>query len=346
MPTDAAEPAATRLADHAPPPFLVDEMDLDFELGEERTLVRAKLKMRRNPAAVAAASAPAAASGSATTSAPAAAPGSATTPASAATPGSATTPAPAATPGSTATPASTAVPASAASASTAPPPADPVLDGRGLDTRSVRIDGEAVSRHECRINPETGALQVYAPRTDLPALDVPPPAFRALKDRELTRARGAARHGGRGACGPRRSGARTPCRPGCPWKPVRALFLHLAGETYGTARPGARGTGGAGPAGPAGRGAPRDSGTNAARGAQSHGGSERISTMNPAIPIAFEPDTITFRPCQGHDHQGIIEDVPGPVPRGPAPPQEWTADRPETEGGHPVSIERENEHDH
>ena len=87
MPTDAAEPAATRLADHAPPPFLVDAVDLDFELGEERTLVRAKLKMRRNPAA--------------------------------------------------------------------PPPADPVLDGRGLDTRSVRIDGEAVSGNRIEIAAET-----------------------------------------------------------------------------------------------------------------------------------------------------------------------------------------------
>ena len=87
MPTDAAEPAATRLADHAPPPFLVDEVDLDFELGEERTLVRAKLKMRRNPVAASA--------------------------------------------------------------------ADPVLDGRGLDTRSVRIDGEAVSGNRIEIAAET-----------------------------------------------------------------------------------------------------------------------------------------------------------------------------------------------
>ena len=43
------EPTAIRLADYAPPPFLVDEMDLDFELDEERTVVRAKLKVRRNP---------------------------------------------------------------------------------------------------------------------------------------------------------------------------------------------------------------------------------------------------------------------------------------------------------
>ena len=45
-----SEPAAVRLADYAPPSFLVDEVDLDFELDEERTLVRAKLRVRRNPA--------------------------------------------------------------------------------------------------------------------------------------------------------------------------------------------------------------------------------------------------------------------------------------------------------
>ncbi len=43
------EPAVTRLADYAPPPFLVDAVDLEFELDEERTLVRAKLRVRRNP---------------------------------------------------------------------------------------------------------------------------------------------------------------------------------------------------------------------------------------------------------------------------------------------------------
>ena len=132
MPTDADEPAATRLADHAPPPFLVDEVDLDFELGEERTLVRAKLKMRRNPAAATAKSASSAASGSATTPEAAAIPASAATPASAPAPASAATSAP-----------------------TAPPPADPVLDGRGLDTRSVRIDGEAVSGNRIEIAAET-----------------------------------------------------------------------------------------------------------------------------------------------------------------------------------------------
>ncbi len=155
MPIDAAEPAATRLADYAPPPFLVDEVDLDFELGEERTLVRAKLKVRRNSAAVAAASVPTAAPGSATTPASVATPGSVTTPAPAAIPASAPVPAPAATVAA-ATSAPGTPPASAAtSASTAPPPADLVLDGRGLDTRSVRIDGEPVSGNRIEVAAET-----------------------------------------------------------------------------------------------------------------------------------------------------------------------------------------------
>ena len=160
MPTDAAEPAATRLADHAPPPFLVDTVDLDFELGEERTLVRAKLKMRRNPAAVAAASAPIAAPGSSTTPVSAATPGFVATPPPSAIPASA--PAPASAAATAATSAPSAAPPSAAtsasapaSASTAAAAADPVLDGRGLDTRSVRIDGEAVSGNRIEIAAET-----------------------------------------------------------------------------------------------------------------------------------------------------------------------------------------------
>ena len=155
MPIDAAEPAATRLSDYAPPPFLVDEVDLDFELGEERTLVRAKLKVRRNPAAVATTPAPTAAPESATTPTSVAPPGSVATPAPAAIPASAPVPAPAAAVAA-ATSASSAAPASAAtSASTAPPPADLVLDGRGLDTRAVRIDGEPVSGHRIEIAAET-----------------------------------------------------------------------------------------------------------------------------------------------------------------------------------------------
>ena len=82
-----AKPAATRLEDYALPPFLVDEVDLDFELDEARTLVRAKLKVRRNPAAA--------------------------------------------------------------------PAADLVLDGRGLDTHAVRIDGEPVAGNRVEIAPET-----------------------------------------------------------------------------------------------------------------------------------------------------------------------------------------------
>ena len=83
----ASEPDAVRLTDYAPPPFLVDEVDLEFELDEERTLVRAKLKVRRNPAV--------------------------------------------------------------------PPAADLVLDGRGLETVAVRIDGEAVSGNRVEITAET-----------------------------------------------------------------------------------------------------------------------------------------------------------------------------------------------
>ena len=81
------EPTATRLADYAPPAFLIDEVDLEFELDEGRTLVRARLGVRRNPAVESA--------------------------------------------------------------------ADLVLDGRGLDTRSVRIDGEAMSGNRVETADET-----------------------------------------------------------------------------------------------------------------------------------------------------------------------------------------------
>ena len=81
-----AEPTATRLADYAPPPFLVDEVDLDFELDEERTVVRAKLRIRRNP--------------------------------------------------------------------DVPLESDLVLDGKGLETRAVRIDAVAVSGNRIEITEE------------------------------------------------------------------------------------------------------------------------------------------------------------------------------------------------
>ena len=81
------EPAATRLEDYTPPPFLIDEVNLDFELDEKQTLVRARLEVRRNPAVA--------------------------------------------------------------------PAADLILDGRGLDTRAVRIDGEAVSGNRVEVAAET-----------------------------------------------------------------------------------------------------------------------------------------------------------------------------------------------
>ena len=84
---NATELAATRLADYAPPSFLVDEVVLDFDLDAEQTVVRAKLEIRRNPAA-------------------------------------------------------------------APAP-DLVLDGVGLETRGVRIDGEAVSGNRVVVAAET-----------------------------------------------------------------------------------------------------------------------------------------------------------------------------------------------
>ena len=46
-----ATPHEVRLADYQPPPFLVDQADLHFELDEAATRVRSRLKLRRNPAA-------------------------------------------------------------------------------------------------------------------------------------------------------------------------------------------------------------------------------------------------------------------------------------------------------
>src|SRR5260370_1406693 len=47
----AAGPQPTRLADYRPPEFLVDTVDLVFDLGESDTSVAARLTLRRNPAA-------------------------------------------------------------------------------------------------------------------------------------------------------------------------------------------------------------------------------------------------------------------------------------------------------
>ncbi|MFZ3237000.1 MAG: aminopeptidase N [Stellaceae bacterium] len=50
-PTDVAAPKPTRLKDYRPPAFLVDTVELTFELGEAETIVKSRLAVRRNPAA-------------------------------------------------------------------------------------------------------------------------------------------------------------------------------------------------------------------------------------------------------------------------------------------------------
>jgi len=46
-------PGTIRRADYTPPPFLIETVDLDVALGKEATDVRARLAVRRNPAAIA-----------------------------------------------------------------------------------------------------------------------------------------------------------------------------------------------------------------------------------------------------------------------------------------------------
>jgi aminopeptidase N len=48
---DIAPPRPTRLADYRPPAFLIDTVDLVFELGPQDTRVKSRLGIRRNPAA-------------------------------------------------------------------------------------------------------------------------------------------------------------------------------------------------------------------------------------------------------------------------------------------------------
>ena len=96
-------------------------------------------------------------------------------------------------------------------------------------------------RHECRINAETGALQVYEPRAEpdaeaaapveAPADAVPPLAFRNLRDREL------ARLGVPAAMLPEVRTVRDDAdlngmQPRLPLEAYEALFLYLAGESY------------------------------------------------------------------------------------------------------------------
>ncbi|HXC26766.1 MAG TPA: aminopeptidase N [Stellaceae bacterium] len=52
LPHDAAPPKPTLLAEYRPPDFLIDTVELDFTLGEDETLVRSRLAVRRNPAVV------------------------------------------------------------------------------------------------------------------------------------------------------------------------------------------------------------------------------------------------------------------------------------------------------
>ena len=46
-----ATPGTIRRVDYTPPPFLIETVDLDVELGQETTGVVARLAVRRNPAA-------------------------------------------------------------------------------------------------------------------------------------------------------------------------------------------------------------------------------------------------------------------------------------------------------
>src|SRR5262245_30515916 len=48
---DVAPPQAVRLADYQPPAFLIDTVELHFELGETDTRVTSRLGIRRNPSA-------------------------------------------------------------------------------------------------------------------------------------------------------------------------------------------------------------------------------------------------------------------------------------------------------
>src|SRR5262249_5841895 len=52
--SDPVPPRAVKLADYRPPDFLIDTVDLVFELGATDTRVRSRLTVRRNPGADAA----------------------------------------------------------------------------------------------------------------------------------------------------------------------------------------------------------------------------------------------------------------------------------------------------
>src|SRR5438094_9789075 len=44
-------PQPTRLADYRPPDFLIDQVELEFDLGDTETRVKSHLALRRNPKA-------------------------------------------------------------------------------------------------------------------------------------------------------------------------------------------------------------------------------------------------------------------------------------------------------
>ncbi|HEV2364303.1 MAG TPA: aminopeptidase N [Caulobacteraceae bacterium] len=50
-PADAPAPGLHRLVDYAPPPYLIDAIELTFDLDPERTLVESSLRVRRSPEA-------------------------------------------------------------------------------------------------------------------------------------------------------------------------------------------------------------------------------------------------------------------------------------------------------
>ena len=47
--SDTATPTVIRREDYAPPAFLIDTVDLEFDLVPERTVVKSTLRVRRNP---------------------------------------------------------------------------------------------------------------------------------------------------------------------------------------------------------------------------------------------------------------------------------------------------------
>src|ERR1700680_4787000 len=51
LPRDTAPPKPTLLSEYRPPDFVIDEVELSFLLGEDETMVRSHLTVRRNPAA-------------------------------------------------------------------------------------------------------------------------------------------------------------------------------------------------------------------------------------------------------------------------------------------------------